>query len=134
MVLYGTDSTTGEPTLIFATANRLLTSGGGGGGGVSKTSSNITITVGANSLSTEKIDCSSHTNIRVYGDSTIVNSINLSFSNDDIDYKNVMDNIYKISVNGVNTFSLELTNIPNYIKFYNDNGISDTINLYYVLF
>ena len=45
-----------------------------------------------------------------------------------------MDNIYKISVNGVNTFSLELTNIPNYIKFYNDNGISDTINLYYVLF
>ena len=54
MVLYGTDSTTGEPTLIFATANRLLTSGGGGGGGVSKTSSNITITVGANSYLLKK--------------------------------------------------------------------------------
>ena len=136
MVLFATDSTTGEAVKVFATNNQLQTtgSGGGGGGGVSKTSANITVAIAANSISTAKIDCRNKSNIRLYGSSSANTLVNISFSNDDTTYKNVDISLNKIEINSVNTFELEITNIPDYIKFYNDNASADTLDLYYVLF
>tara|TARA_R100000805_G_C3594027_1_gene95466 strand:+ start:283 stop:690 length:408 start_codon:yes stop_codon:yes gene_type:complete len=135
MVLYATDANTGEAVKVFATNNQLQTTGsGGGGGGGSKTNGSLNTTVPANSLSSDNIDCRNKNNIRIYGSSNQNTLVNISFSNDNTTYKNVNLALNKVVINSVNTFEIELTNIPDYIKFYNDNATADTLDLYYVLF
>ena len=135
MVLYATDSSTGDAVVVFATNNKLDVNGaGGGGGGVSKTNGTLATTVAGNSISSDAITCTGKNNIRIYGSSNTDKLLNLSFSNDNSTYKNVDVSLNKIVINAVNTFSIELTNIPDYIKFYNPNTSADTLDIYYVLF
>jgi hypothetical protein len=129
MVLYTTNSTTGEPEKAFSKDNILLVSNN------KHVSVESTVSINANSLSVAKIDCRNFKSIRMFGTSSLANSINLAFSETlNGTYRNVDNKLTMTNINSVNTFSIELNNTPNYISFYNTNSSNCNLILNYVLY
>jgi len=129
MVLYTTNQTTGEPEKVFSKDNLLLISNN------KHVAVESTISVAATSFSVSKIDCRGFRSIRLFGTSSIVNNINLAFSETLNGTYRVVDNkLNMTTINGVYTYSAELNNIPNYISFYNTNSSNCNLVLNYVLY
>tara|TARA_B110000046_G_scaffold179358_1_gene208467 strand:- start:548 stop:937 length:390 start_codon:yes stop_codon:yes gene_type:complete len=93
------------------------------------------INILANSDSLKIIDCKGYKSIKLYGTSTTLNSINLTY-NDKIlgKYKKVSKELKIINIGGDYSFFLEIDITPNYIGFYNNNPSIVDLTLSYILY
>jgi len=128
MVLNARDIDTNQATPVFCQDSILLTKRHK----LSNEPQSVAFT--ANSSSTLKIDCRQYKAITLYGTSTTNNIINIEFSHDNITFFKTSNKLSMLSVAGLHTFSVVLDHLPNYIRFYNDNGVPITLNLSYVLY
>jgi hypothetical protein len=128
MVLNARDITTNDPVPVFSKDQILLTKN-------LKTSVlSQSVAMSANAASTVKIDCREYKTITLYGTSTTNNLINVSYSHNNTNFFRTNNKLNMIDIGGFNTFHLTLDHIPNYIRFYNNNGSPITLTLEYVLY
>tara|TARA_R110000824_G_scaffold266033_1_gene454964 strand:+ start:560 stop:949 length:390 start_codon:yes stop_codon:yes gene_type:complete len=128
MVLNALDITTAQPVPCISKDEILLTKN------LKSSVAFQTVALSANSISTVSIDCRQFKTITLYGVSTANNLVNISYSDDNITFFNTNKKLNIFTINSVDTFELTIDHIPNYIKFFNDNGSSITLTLEYVLY
>jgi len=128
MVLNALDISTAQPVPCISSNEILL---------IKKLKTSVvsqSVAMNANAASAVIIDCRQNKTINLYGTSTTNNLVNVSYSHDNIVFFKTNNKLSMIDIGGFNTFHLTLENIPNYIRFYNNNGSPITLTLEYVLY